>query len=65
MKCEARTRAGGACQAPAAPNGRCKLHGGRSTGPLTEEGRARISSAQRLRWRLWRERNTQRARLAS
>lgn len=54
MQCEARTRAGGSCKAPALPNGRCKLHGGRSTGPLSEAGRERIAAAQRKRWRRWR-----------
>ncbi|WP_420026550.1 HGGxSTG domain-containing protein [Fuscovulum ytuae] len=29
---------------------RCKFHGGMSTGPRTEEGRARIAEAQRARW---------------
>jgi hypothetical protein len=27
-------------------NGRCKLHGGKSTGPKTEEGKAKIAAAQ-------------------
>jgi hypothetical protein len=27
-------------------NGRCKLHGGKSTGPKTSEGRERIRQAQ-------------------
>jgi hypothetical protein len=26
-------------------NGRCRMHGGKSTGPKTEEGRKRISEA--------------------
>ena len=30
--------------------GRCKLHGGMSTGARTAEGRARIAEAQRRRW---------------
>lgn len=30
MKCEAKTRSGGTCQNPAMPNGRCRLHGGKS-----------------------------------
>jgi hypothetical protein len=34
---------------------RCRLHGGLSTGPKTEAGRARIAQAQRRRWRLYRE----------
>jgi hypothetical protein len=42
------------CQAPALANGRCKLHGGLSTGPRTAEGRARIGTASRRRWAAWR-----------
>ena len=52
-RCGARTRAGGRCQARAlwhpgelAPrNGRCRMHGGLSTGPRTEEGRRRSVEA--------------------
>lgn len=33
---------------------RCKFHGGRSTGPRTLEGKARIAEAQRARWARWR-----------
>ncbi len=40
-RCGARTRSGGACRQPAMPNGRCRLHGGLSTGPRTTEGRLR------------------------
>ena len=48
-KCGAKTRKGAPCRAPAVwdkkrnrpRNGRCKLHGGLSTGPKTPEGRAR------------------------
>lgn len=48
-KCGAKTRAGGKCQARAVwnkakdkpKNGRCRLHGGLSTGPKTPEGRIR------------------------
>lgn len=32
-KCGAKTRAGGRCRKPAMPNGRCRYHGGLSTGP--------------------------------
>ncbi len=38
----ARTRAGGSCQQPAVANGRCRLHGGKSTGARTEAGRDRL-----------------------
>jgi hypothetical protein len=38
--CGARTRAGTACKIRSFwSNGRCKLHGGASTGPKTEQGR--------------------------
>ena len=42
----ARTRAGAACRQPAMGNGRCRLHGGNSTGPRTEAGLARIRAAR-------------------
>jgi hypothetical protein len=32
-KCGAKTRASGRCRQPAMPNGRCRYHGGLSTGP--------------------------------
>lgn len=38
-KCGAKTRAG-SCQQSALANGRCKWHGGKSTGPKTEAGKA-------------------------
>ena len=42
-RCGAKTRVGGACQNPAiGDRDRCKLHGGRSTGPKTAEGKARV-----------------------
>jgi len=45
MPCQ--TRSGGLCQRPARKkNGRCNLHGGKSTGLRTEEGRTRIAAAQ-------------------
>ena len=39
-RCEARTRRGTPCQCKAMGNGRCRLHGGLSTGPTTAEGKA-------------------------
>ncbi len=45
-RCGARTRAGRACQAPAMPNGRCRMHGGASTGPRTPEGLKRMRDAK-------------------
>jgi hypothetical protein len=32
-RCGAKTRKGKSCQAPAMKNGRCRMHGGQSTGP--------------------------------
>ncbi len=43
-RCGARTRAGCGCRQPAMANGRCRFHGGKSTGPRTEAGRARARS---------------------
>ncbi len=38
--CGAKTRRGTSCQCkPLKPNGRCKFHGGLSTGPNTEDGK--------------------------
>ena len=46
QRCGAKTRRGTACLRPAnKKNGRCRLHGGASTGPRTADGRARISAA--------------------
>ncbi len=39
--CNARTRTGRPCRALALPSGRCKWHGGMSTGPKTAGGKAR------------------------
>jgi hypothetical protein len=47
-RCGAHTRCGGQCRQPAMPNGRCRLHGGFSTGPRTPEGLAR---SRRARWK--------------
>jgi hypothetical protein len=32
QRCEAKTRQGSTCQSPAMRNGRCRMHGGKSTG---------------------------------
>jgi len=56
-RCLAKTRRGTECQRPAITGaGRCRLHGGRSTGPRTEEGRARISAANTKHGRKTKER---------
>ena len=60
VPCGATTRKGQPCRLKSEPGRRrCKFHGGRSTGPKTPEGRARIAEAQRRRWAAYRaERHT-------
>jgi len=56
-RCGARTRKGTPCRAPVVwndstntpQNGRCRLHGGLSTGPRTEEGREACVRSNRRR----------------
>ncbi len=56
-RCGARCRDGHPCQARVVwdtdndrpRNGRCRMHGGLSTGPKTQKGRARIAKANRRR----------------
>jgi hypothetical protein len=45
-RCGARTRVGAPCKGPAMLNGRCRMHGGASTGPRTPEGLQRIVKAR-------------------
>ena len=40
-RCGAKTRKGRPCRCKGMKNGRCKFHGGMSTGPRTPEGRRR------------------------
>lgn len=47
-KCGARTRQLTACLAPAMKNGRCRMHGGLSTGPRTPDG---LERSRRARWK--------------
>ena len=50
IKCGAYTRStGNPCQGKALVNGRCKNHGGMSTGPKSLEGRKAIAEASRKR----------------
>ena len=49
-RCGAYARSTGSpCKAKAMPNGRCKNHGGMSTGPKTPAGREAIAEATRQR----------------
>jgi hypothetical protein len=56
-RCGARTRQGGVClmrvlcnpRNGVQLNGRCRLHGGLSTGPRTAEGKAAIAASNRRR----------------
>ncbi|MCZ6591173.1 MAG: HGGxSTG domain-containing protein [Alphaproteobacteria bacterium] len=48
--CGAKTRKGTSCEAKALSNGKCRHHGGLSTGPRTKAGRLAIAAAQRRRW---------------
>src|SRR5277367_3924033 len=45
-RCGARNRRGTDCGSPAMRNGRCRLHGGLSTGPKTADGIKRIRRAK-------------------
>jgi hypothetical protein len=47
-RCGARTRQATPCRSPAMRNGRCRMHGGCSTGPRTEEGLARVTAARTI-----------------
>ncbi len=54
--CGAHARSTGQpCRAHALANGRCKNHGGLSTGPRTPEGRRAIGDAARKRHQMRRE----------
>lgn len=61
QRCGAIRGNGKACPARALANGRCKFHGGCSTGPRTEVGRRLIAEAQQRRWSRWREERASRS----
>ena len=44
-RCGAKTRRATHCRAPAMANGRCRMHGGKSTGPRTTDGLERSRKA--------------------
>ena len=59
-RCHAKTRAGYPCKKAALKGrDRCRNHGEASTGPRTEEGRARIAAAQTTHGRLTKERRAE------
>src|ERR1044072_8500249 len=45
-RCGAKTRRAPPCRSAAMPNGRCRMHGGTSTGAKTPEGIERIRAAR-------------------
>ena len=56
LLCGARcSSTGKPCRAHALKSGRCRWHGGLSSGPKTEAGKARIAAAQRRRWAIYRK----------
>jgi hypothetical protein len=56
-RCGAKTRSGQPCKAQALTSGRCRLHGGLSTGPRTKGGkqcqRAAASAYMQQKWEEW------------
>ncbi|THD72579.1 hypothetical protein E7681_14215 [Thalassobius vesicularis] len=60
--CGAKTRKGTECKVkPLQDHSRCRMHGGKSTGPKTQTGRSRIAEAQRKRWEKWRQERSEKA----
>ena len=47
-RCGAKTRRKTLCLGPAMLNGRCRLHGGKSTGPRTPEG---LEKSKKANWK--------------
>jgi hypothetical protein len=47
-RCRAMTRDRTTCRGPAMRNGRCRMHGGKSTGPRTPEG---LERSRRANWK--------------
>jgi hypothetical protein len=63
-RCGARRKSTGQpCRAPAMPNGRCRVHGGASTGPRTPEGLERSRKARWKHGRYSQEAKAERARV--
>ena len=47
-RCGAKTRKRTSCKAPAMANGKCRMHGGKSTGPRTQEG---LEGSRKANWK--------------
>jgi hypothetical protein len=48
-RCGAKRKSDGCpCEGPGMANGRCRMHGGKSTGPRTAEG---LESSRQARWK--------------
>ena len=63
-RCEAKTKKGTHCQRPAKlPVGRCRLHGGASTGPRTNEGLKRLADSKTKQWTLYKDQKEQKLEL--
>lgn len=66
QRCGAKTRAGTPCRrAAVSGKARCTLHGGRSTGPCTEAGRAKIAVLHTKHGRLAKEKRAEAKRRAA
>ena len=65
QRCGAKTRKGTPCQtAVKHPAGRCRLHGGASTGPRTKEGLARLTAARTIHGKYTKEKRAEARRYA-
>ena len=65
QRCGVRTRRGTACLRPALKGKtRCQLHGGRSTGPKTEDGIARLTAARTTHGKYTKEKRAKAKRFA-
>ena len=65
QRCGAKTRKGTPCQAPAKqPVGRCRVHGGASTGPRTKDGLARLTEARTTHGKYTKEKRAEAKRFA-
>ncbi len=62
---KARTTGGNPCQAPAMKNGRCRMHGGKATGPTTLDGHARLAAAHTTHGYYTPENRAERRRIAA